>query len=125
MSSGPLPDAATRLRREREAAIEENFERRQQQLSRMERLRTQRLGQLYERGGDGSGVDDEFGLSGYELEMLRRLVRPGRRSDDGVGTMGIGWSGDGRNLYVGTEEGILEYAVNIQERKTFPGIALQ
>lgn len=27
--------------------------------------------------------------------------------------------------YVATEEGILEYTVNIRERKTFPGITLQ
>ena len=27
--------------------------------------------------------------------------------------------------YVATEKGILEYTVNINERKTFPGISLQ
>lgn len=27
--------------------------------------------------------------------------------------------------FVGTEEGILEYAVNLDDRKTFPGIALR
>lgn len=29
------------------------------------------------------------------------------------------------NRYVGTEEGIMEFAVNIQERKTFPSATFQ
>lgn len=40
--------------------------------------------------------------------------------DDGFST-----SADFGRRYVGTEEGILEYTVNINERKTFPGVALQ
>ena len=30
-----------------------------------------------------------------------------------------------RRRYVGTEDGILEYSVNIDARKTFPGIQFQ
>jgi len=44
---------------------------------------------------------------------------------DDVGTAGLGWSEDGRLLYVGTEEGILEYHVNIQDRKTFPDFSVK
>ncbi|KAF6240984.1 hypothetical protein HO173_000777 [Letharia columbiana] len=52
--------------------------------------------------------------------LLRRYQRSPRR-EAGLITMGIGWSEDGRNLFVATEEGILEYNVNIEGRKTFPG----
>lgn len=52
--------------------------------------------------------------------LLRRYQRTPRQQE-GLATMGIGWSEDGRNLFVATEEGILEYTVNIEGRKTFPG----
>ncbi|KMU90373.1 hypothetical protein CIHG_08183 [Coccidioides immitis H538.4] len=45
------------------------------------------------------------------------------REEMGVGTAGVGWGEDGRTLYIGTEEGIFEYQINIQDRKTFPGIS--
>jgi len=60
-----------------------------------------------------------------DIDLLRRPYESRGRRDDSLLTMGIGWGGDGRKLYVGTEEGILEYTVNINERKTFPGLALQ
>lgn len=90
MQSGPLTDAATRVRREREAAIEANLERRQHQWARMEITRNQRIRQLYDGGGEG--------LDSHEVD----LSRPGRHRnpdpDVGLGTMGLGWSGDGRLL---------------------------
>ena len=107
--------------REREAteASVANFERRIQQSVRAERFRTNRLRQLRD-GGDDTTYDD------YELDVLGRLAWVGRRNEGtGVTTMGIGWSKDGALLYVGTEEGILEYRVNIQERKMFPAVAFR
>jgi hypothetical protein len=36
------------------------------------------------------------------------------------------WSANRHALrFVGTEEGILEYAVNLDDRKTFPGMAFR
>ena len=151
-------DAATRLRRERErdTAFARTADRRaQQQAAQTERMRTSRanvaqLRQLHrtvERVTAGEGTIDD-----HELDMLRRLQEPRSRRDDGVGTMGIRWSWDGRYLYihpissylkllysvavprlwltsllryVATEEGILEYTVNLDERKTFPAMDLQ
>ncbi|KAI9877814.1 MAG: hypothetical protein M1830_002748 [Pleopsidium flavum] len=96
MQNGPLPDAATRLRREREAAIEANFERRQQQWARMEATRNQRIRQLYDGGGEG--------LDRYEVDLLRRARYRTDDPDAGIGTMGLGWSEDGRQLQVPTLE---------------------
>lgn len=109
--------------REREAtdASVSNFERRIQQSVRAERFRTTRLRQLRD-GADDTAYED------YELDVLRRLAGVSRRRADegnGVTTMGIGWSRDGGALVVGTEEGILEYRVNIQERKMFPAVAFR
>ncbi|KAL9117950.1 MAG: hypothetical protein Q9187_005506 [Circinaria calcarea] len=100
MTSTSALETAARNRRERESATPTtttateptNFERRmthQAQAARTERLRAERL----RRTGEGA-YDD------YELEMLRRVgERESRqREDAGVGTMGIGWSGDGRFL---------------------------
>jgi len=60
---------------------------------------------------------------GPEEDSERVSMR--RTGSAGVTTVGVGWSGDGRLLYVGTEEGILEYPVNIQERKMFPAVAFR
>lgn len=110
------------LEREREATESSisNFERRIQATAGVERLRSTRLRQLQDR-------EDEGGYEEYELEMLRRLAEQRRRGDRAteVATMGIGWSVDGRFLYVGTEEGILEFSVNLNDRKTFPALAFQ
>ena len=107
MTSTSALETAARLRRERESATTTtttttateptNFERRmahQAQAARAERARAERLRNMQQRTGEG--VYDD-----YELEMLRRVgERGGRREreDAGVGTMGIGWSGDGRSL---------------------------
>ncbi|MCJ1378341.1 hypothetical protein MMC17_001438 [Xylographa soralifera] len=111
------------LEREREATESSisNFERRIQATARAERLRSTRLGQMQDR-------EDEGGYEEYESEMLRRLAGQRRESEraTGVGTIvGIGWSIDGKLLYVGTEEGILEFSVNLNDRKTFPALAFQ
>ena len=68
MASGPLPDAATRLRREREAGVEAGFQRRQEIYMRLEQRRRERLRNLYSEvegmgryGGNMSHVDREAG----------------------------------------------------------------
>ncbi|CAG8961122.1 hypothetical protein HYFRA_00002665 [Hymenoscyphus fraxineus] len=49
-----------------------------------------------------------------------------RRSRAGaVETMGCRWSEDGRTLYVGAEDGIYEYRVNVAGRKIFPSLVLR
>ncbi|KZF25446.1 hypothetical protein L228DRAFT_244287 [Xylona heveae TC161] len=116
MAAGPLPDAATRLRREREASIEATFERRQITWARLDAARRERLRNVHARGGPV----DEDGLGRYELGLLRRAVSHRENAADGVGTAGVTMDDDGRKLYVGTEEGITEFYVNIQERKFFP-----
>ena len=90
MQSGPLPDAATRLRREREVAIGANFERRQQQWARIEVTRNPRIRQLYDGGGDG--------LDSSEVDLLRQARYRSQDPDAGLGTMGLAWSADGRLL---------------------------
>ena len=41
----------------------------------------------------------------------------------GLVVQGVGWSTDGRSLFVATEMGLLEYEVNIRERMQWPGVA--
>ncbi|KAI9794923.1 MAG: hypothetical protein M1835_006297 [Candelina submexicana] len=118
MSSGPLPDAANRLRREREQAIEASSERRQEHWTRMETARRETLRSVYTR----RAFAEREVLGRYELALNREGAIG---SDWGVGTTGLEMSPDGRKLYVGTEEGILEYQINIQERKCFPKIDLR
>ena len=107
MTSTSALETAARLRRERESAATTttpntateptNFERRmahQAQAARADRARAERLRSMHQRAGEGVYED-------YELEMLRRVANTGvrqGREDAGVGTMGIGWSGDGRFL---------------------------
>ncbi|RMZ74770.1 hypothetical protein DV737_g5753, partial [Chaetothyriales sp. CBS 132003] len=58
-----------------------------------------------------------------------RHSRPGDPADVAreveVGTTGISWSADGRRLFCGTEQGIFEYTVNIQDRMQFPSLELR
>ena len=105
MSSTGSLQTATRLRRERELgtaetvrerpiAAQEAFDRRglpQQQAERMESIRAIRLRQLQES-------TSEVAADEYELDMLMRGRL--RRAGGGLGVMGLGWSGDGRSLYV-------------------------
>ena len=52
------------------------------------------------------------------LAMARDQSRAG-----GVLVQGVGWSQDGRSLFVATENGLLEYKVNIRERMQWPGVS--
>ena len=106
---GPRPgthiaDATTRLHRERDNVLARTVDRRvqQQQAARLERARNTsanmaRLRQLHGittgRLGSTEGLYDD-----NELDILRRLQETRGRREEGVGTMGIGWSEDGRNL---------------------------
>lgn len=98
-------DAAARLRRERDTALTRTVERRaqQQQAARLERARNTsanmaRLRQLHGmtvgRVAAAEAIYDD-----NELDVLRRLQETRGWREEGVGTMGIGWSRDGRNLY--------------------------
>ncbi|MCJ1436682.1 hypothetical protein MMC27_006063 [Xylographa pallens] len=110
------------LEREREATESStlNFQRRIQATARAERLRSTRLRQMQDR-------EDQDRYAEYGLEMFRRQAGQRREGEQAteVGTMGIGWSVDGRFLYVGTEEGIFEFSVNLNNRKTFPALAFR
>ena len=83
------------LEREREATESSisNFERRIQATARAERLHSMRLRQMQDR-------EDEGGYEEYEAELLRRIAGQRRENEQAleVGTMGIGWSVDGRFL---------------------------
>lgn len=46
-------------------------------------------------------------------------------SERGVGTAGVGWTPDGRHIYIGTEEGIFQYALNTADRMTFPSFTFR
>jgi hypothetical protein len=81
-SPGPSqPEAASRLRREREAAIEANFEGREAQAVRLEAERFMRTRMPRDRGG----LAEDYGYRLYQ-------------DVDDVGTAGLGWSEDGRLL---------------------------
>ncbi|TGJ82614.1 hypothetical protein E0Z10_g6146 [Xylaria hypoxylon] len=45
-----------------------------------------------------------------------------QRPDD---TAGLSWSEDGRTLYIGAEDGIYEFHMNILSRKVFPAVTLR
>ncbi|KAH8659126.1 hypothetical protein BGZ60DRAFT_118002 [Tricladium varicosporioides] len=51
---------------------------------------------------------------------LRGHLTPGTAE-----TMGLSWSPDGRILYIGAEDGIYEYHVNITGRKKFPSVVMR
>ncbi|KAK5944550.1 hypothetical protein PMZ80_003832 [Knufia obscura] len=45
--------------------------------------------------------------------------------ESGVGTAGIGWSPDGLRLYAGTEQGIFEFKLNVQDRMQCPVVEMR
>jgi len=58
--------------------------------------------------------------------ILRGVLRQHNEDDERPPeTMGLCWSPDGRILYVGAENGIYEYHVNIAGRKRFPSLVLR
>ena len=86
MAASSTPDLAARMRRE--------------QLEASGTTRSPRVGLLEDDRTSGEGDVDR-----YEVEVPRRLVTlttasgaAGSRGDAGLGTMGLGWSGDGRNM---------------------------
>ena len=93
MSAGSPPDVAARVRRD--------------QLQASQMMRQQRLGlpeEAYDRARD-SRVTSEGDIDRYEVDIPRRLAAlrtpggaAGSRGAGGLGTMGLGWSGDGRNM---------------------------
>lgn len=62
--------------------------------------------ETYELGRRGGGI---VGRSTYV---------PGA----GVRTAGLAMSGDGRTLWVGTEEGIFEFDIDVKGRKSWPAL---
>ncbi|RDW91064.1 hypothetical protein BP5796_02229 [Coleophoma crateriformis] len=74
---------------------------------------------------------DEFAQVGTLTRLGGRyegtsILRGGSlRSGSIVDTMGCSWSEDGRILYVGAEDGIHEFHVNVQGRKMFPSLVLR
>ncbi|KAI9846840.1 MAG: hypothetical protein M1838_001115 [Thelocarpon superellum] len=105
MRSGPL----NRWTREREEGMEASFQRRQEIYTRLEQRRRERLRGLYA---------EVEGMGGYGTSAL---ISPD--GEAGLGTAGCAVSGDGRKLYIGVEDGILEFHVNIHGRKCFPANA--
>jgi len=104
----PPPDRTTRLRIELEEDERSGF--------------AQRLRRPF-------GPLGEVGIGGrVESSMILRGVLR-RSNEDSEGgppeTMGLSWSPDGRILYIGAEDGIYEYHVNIAGRKKFPSIVLR
>lgn len=73
------------------------------------------------RADTGIGARDESTM------IIRGMLR--NRHDDEEDRppdiMGLSWSPDGRLLYVGADDGIYEYHVNIAGRKKFPSIVLR
>ncbi|KAK2853214.1 hypothetical protein FQN49_005297, partial [Arthroderma sp. PD_2] len=97
--------AQERLRAQRQAAVEES-----QRLSEWE--------QQYRRVLELDNI-----RSSPRVRNLPGELYGGRESGWGVGTAGVGWSEDGRTLYIGTVQGILEYHINLFDRKTFPAFS--
>ncbi|KAF2271495.1 uncharacterized protein EI97DRAFT_453649 [Westerdykella ornata] len=91
------------------AAADVRTERRVRQLTQMrERLRSVRQ------------ADEPF------ESFLQVSYRAGTRSShdpaNGLRTAGLAMSQDGRTLYCGTTEGIFEFPINVQERRSFPAV---
>ncbi|KAL2012788.1 hypothetical protein VTN00DRAFT_313 [Thermoascus crustaceus] len=53
-------------------------------------------------------------------DLPDRNLGHAHRDQEPGGTAGVGWGADGRTLYIGTVDGIFEYQINVQDRKTFP-----
>ncbi|PGH33238.1 hypothetical protein GX50_03916 [[Emmonsia] crescens] len=101
-----------------------------------ERSRLRRQAAIEEGRRTGTGATFGQYRRRMELDQLRapRWVRTtlgddggygstSRERERGVGTAGIGWGDDGRTLYIGTVQGIFQFELNVQDRKTFPGFS--
>lgn len=111
MAHSPLPDSSLRVRSPAEVILDPpsaDFRRHRQALRLRDRQRNLREMQL---------------LGSYENNMLRRAgTRAHGDPSWGLRTAGLAMSQDGRRLIVGTEEGMFEFAINMQERKSFPAV---
>ena len=56
-------------------------------------------------------------------DVIRAVYLTPPRHTGGVVIQGVGWSQDGRQLFVATENGMLEYEINMRERMQWPGVA--
>ncbi|KAF2002354.1 hypothetical protein P154DRAFT_146441 [Amniculicola lignicola CBS 123094] len=100
LNSSTTPELRTELRRLR-------------QLTQMrERLRTARE----------AAPSDPYSLSGMGATYRRASRSLHHDPSNGVRTAGLAMSLDGRTLYCGTEEGIFEFQINMQERRGAPAI---
>ncbi|PSR83702.1 hypothetical protein BD289DRAFT_435562 [Coniella lustricola] len=55
----------------------------------------------------------------------RTVLNINRTDHEPDDTAGLAWSDDGRMLYIGAEDGIYEFQVNVFDRKMFPSISLR
>ncbi|KAH9887754.1 hypothetical protein F4778DRAFT_755950 [Xylariomycetidae sp. FL2044] len=62
-------------------------------------------------------------MIGFRRTYGRRGSREHQQYPDD--TAGLTWSEDGQTLYIGAEDGIYEFRVNLNNRKVFPEIALR
>jgi len=69
----------------------------------------------------GVSFHNMFGSVESELEDLRAMGGD-TGSEYGLAIMGMGWSEDGRRLYVGTEKGIFEFELVAERRRQFPAV---
>ncbi|GAP86281.2 putative WD domain-containing protein [Rosellinia necatrix] len=60
-------------------------------------------------------------ISGFRRPYSRNRDHVQRRED----TAGLTWSEDGRTLYIGAEDGIYEFHLNILSRKLFPAVTFR
>ena len=56
-------------------------------------------------------------------DVIRAVYLTTQSHAGGVVVQGVGWSQDGRSLFVATENGLLEYKINLRERMQWPGVA--
>lgn len=109
MAHSPIPDSSLRVRPPVEAMPDPSaeFRRHRQALRMRDRQRNLREMQL---------------LGNYETHLLRRSTRTNGDPAWGLRTAGLAMSQDGRRLFVGCEQGIFEFAINVQARKAFPAV---
>lgn len=99
--STPSLDVTTRLRRERDALFGTSDRGVHAQPAPLDRSRNRAANMAHVRPVHRSNRHRAAALemnSDEGSDIMRHTQDTWRRGDDGVGTMGIGWSRDGRNL---------------------------
>ncbi|KAJ5907490.1 hypothetical protein N7495_000172 [Penicillium taxi] len=99
--------AAERLRRQRQAPEVQNRSSEGEQ-----RHRQQLLG--------FEGTHSPRWIRNIINDLPDRSFIPGSGVDEPDASAGLGWGADGKTLYIATLEGIFEFRINVQDRKTFP-----